>query len=101
RHTRLSGDWSSDVCSSDLDDHGRGVGGARVRGRGRPLHKAGRGGTRVGNRRLGGGGRTVRPSPLLRPFYATTPERPRAAVILARSEERRVGKEGGRRCSRR
>src|SRR5256885_13136700 len=24
RHTRLQGDWSSDVCSSDLDEHRRG-----------------------------------------------------------------------------
>src|SRR5688500_19812620 len=24
RHTRLQGDWSSDVCSSDLDGGGRG-----------------------------------------------------------------------------
>src|SRR5256885_4107136 len=23
RHTRLQGDWSSDVCSSDLDEHAR------------------------------------------------------------------------------
>src|SRR5688500_19072467 len=26
RHTRLQGDWSSDVCSSDLDDRERGAG---------------------------------------------------------------------------
>src|SRR5256885_2161803 len=26
RHTRLQGDWSSDVCSSDLDDEDLGVG---------------------------------------------------------------------------
>src|SRR6266511_5073701 len=25
RHTRFSRDWSSDVCSSDLDDHGDGL----------------------------------------------------------------------------
>src|SRR5256885_4409837 len=25
RHTRLQGDWSSDVCSSDLDNSGRSV----------------------------------------------------------------------------
>src|SRR5256885_7626927 len=27
RHTRLQGDWSSDVCSSDLLVHGRGLAG--------------------------------------------------------------------------
>src|SRR5205807_6664116 len=30
RHTRLQGDWSSDVCSSDLDEDGAPVCGAAV-----------------------------------------------------------------------
>src|SRR5256886_9166093 len=30
RHTRFDCDWSSDVCSSDLTDRGRGAGGAVV-----------------------------------------------------------------------
>src|SRR2546426_7286291 len=29
RHTRLQGDWSSDVCSSDLLRHGKNIGGLR------------------------------------------------------------------------
>src|SRR5437763_17188494 len=33
RHTRYIGDWSSDVCSSDLDDRGGASGNRSVRGR--------------------------------------------------------------------
>src|SRR2546426_5466773 len=44
RHTRLQGDWSSDVCSSDLGhvaQSGAGVGGAAVRRAGRHRGDAG------------------------------------------------------------
>src|SRR5256885_7339551 len=59
RHTRLQGDWSSDVCSSDLGEHG----GAR------PPLAAGRRAYRLvrafplagGRRRNGIGSRSVRP----------------------------------------
>src|SRR5438477_8007674 len=32
RHTRLTCDWSSDVCSSDLDDQGHGFTGIALQG---------------------------------------------------------------------
>src|SRR5207248_5906063 len=82
RHTRSYGDWSSDVCSSDLPaaDNQRGSG---------------------DDRRRGGP-----PSQGLRPLAAVVQDaqlqlgvavqRPRAAILATgeRSEERRVGKEG-------
>src|SRR5438876_2505384 len=71
RHTRWTGDWSSDVCSSDLSSHGPAVHSNADRGDG--------GGGGIA--RAGGAGRRAR-------------RRPR------RSEERRVGKGvdlGGRR----
>src|SRR2546426_11185995 len=46
RHTRLQGDWSSDVCSSDLGAHhlsGRRGAARRHPSRGGPAHHAGRG----------------------------------------------------------
>src|SRR6266436_4420588 len=44
RHTRCSRDWSSDVCSSDLTDRGRGI------ARHRPRLRAGPGADRCGPR---------------------------------------------------
>src|SRR5690348_17721041 len=80
RHTRWTGDWSSDVCSSDLDT-----------------------GIREARRREGGGDRLQRAAPLAR--RPDGPElRERREVLghahalgphgAPRSEERRVGKEG-------
>src|SRR5688500_20290981 len=66
RHTRLQGDWSSDVCSSDLER-------ADTTGVAREF-----------KRRL--------PVP---PFSSRTRSLARAAAcVRGRSEERRVGKEG-------
>src|SRR4051794_41949043 len=64
RHTRWTGDWSSDVCSSDLDPPPRYPLGAARRRAG--IEEAGRGDPVVG----------------------------RVGAEPARSEERRVGKEG-------
>src|SRR5690348_4756595 len=72
RHTRWTGDWSSDVCSSDLRFRGRGTAGApRARGRRaplggrrRPARAAARGGV-AGSQTRGGavaGGAPVRPA---------------------------------------
>src|SRR5205807_4879686 len=43
RHTRLQGDWSSDVCSSDLASHGGEPGAAAPRGRPRDDPRSPRG----------------------------------------------------------
>src|SRR5690348_17692688 len=82
RHTRWTGDWSSDVCSSDLAprqaeerDHPGAGQGSDSRGRGEEHHRF---------RRLRGPGRHRRPPPYHR--YVLGPREPR-------SEERRVGKE--------
>src|SRR5256885_10585887 len=83
RHTRLQGDWSSDVCSSDLTKTGVPTAGA--------IHNAG--GT-----------------PVFVDIEADTfnidPEKVEAAItprtraiVPVRSEERRVGKEGRSRWS--
>src|SRR5437763_17183274 len=71
RHTRYIGDWSSDVCSSDLPPRSRRCGPVEGRNRG----DAERGEVLAVHRadRSGGGGRQL-------PVH--------------RSEERRVGKEG-------
>src|SRR5690606_39379901 len=76
RHTRFSRDWSSDVCSSDL---------VRVLGRRRD-----RGGARGRSRRGGG----LAGDPFGRGGRERGCGRHRPS---ARSEERRVGKEGRRR----
>src|SRR5205807_3379933 len=84
RHTRLQGDWSSDVCSSDL----------RPSARRPPSPSAPRGVARAAPTRA-----RTRPSPSPPPSLQTTPRRkrpPRAArahVQADRSEERRVGRE--------
>src|SRR5688500_19142679 len=75
RHTRLQGDWSSDVCSSDLEEEQRQAGIAD----GQHLE-------RVGGQQQANDTRDARNS--------------RARVVeledqaVDRSEERRVGKEG-------
>src|SRR5437867_13451653 len=68
RHTRSYGDWSSDVCSSDLE----------------PC----RGGRRQGSR-----GPAASPPPRTGTPECPTPRRSAAHTPLLRSEERRVGKE--------
>src|SRR5688500_20142351 len=89
RHTRLQGDWSSDVCSSDLS----------------PVHGSTENDPHIGERLRGGSGAS--------PIPAAPPERivedmDRTDVQATlrdmwetrRSEERRVGKEGRGRRSR-
>src|SRR5437867_6610577 len=81
RHTRSYGDWSSDVCSSDLlRVHGEALGVIELRIGQRPVDE--HGDSVVGEehrpRRLPPVARTVNPSPL----------------TTGRSEERRVGKAG-------
>src|SRR5690348_18226269 len=82
RHTRWTGDWSSDVCSSDLAHADPGA--VRRRRRGIPARQ-------IPRRRTGGAAGLLR---LFLPADRLTPGRP------DRSEERRVGKSvdlGGRR----
>src|SRR5256885_2450155 len=78
RHTRLQGDWSSDVCSSDLvratiGEEGRGL-------RDRPLRNA----AEFIDRHLGDGFARHFLTPYNEKLYG---------VPCTRSEERRVGKE--------
>src|SRR5262249_59070422 len=83
RHTILVSDWSSDVCSSDLDDD-------RQRQEG-PQDPRGRRG-RSGVRRLPRGGGAAGPPPdHAAPLLPGLQE---AGGQGGRSEERRVGKEG-------
>src|SRR5207247_5563744 len=94
RHTRSTRDWSSDVCSSDLPldvlgGPGRavGVGGRarhRVTGHSHPVEAQAEGG---GKGKKGGGG--------LVKEVGETAERTRRMAMRQRSDERRVGKEGG------
>src|SRR5256885_5924126 len=79
RHTRLQGDWSSDVCSSDLLGFGRG------RNRGRVAVAPGRGRIPIRSRGL-----LNRQGDVLR-----SPCRLHGEIChgAGRSEERRVGKE--------
>src|SRR5688500_19303510 len=74
RHTRLQGDWSSDVCSSDL-----GIGEARL------LEAAGAQPAAVAQAAMAAVGRGI----VAGPAEAGVEPEP---VGLARSEERRVGK---------
>src|SRR5690348_18009650 len=78
RHTRWTGDWSSDVCSSDLRSHG-----AKISGKTNSLSpdqgtRGSRGATLF--RRQHGG------------LFADA-SRVRDYILSSRSEERRVGKE--------
>src|SRR5688500_19888865 len=78
RHTRLQGDWSSDVCSSDLYDADQlrvCVGHAHPFDD--PLHRA------IG----------LAPAEILRYLFGKRPQIERRPDQLRRSEERRVGKE--------
>src|SRR5207248_8115087 len=83
RHTRSYGDWSSDVCSSDLD----------VLPAMPPLERSPRPDVAAGERvwpvarQRGHGRQDVTP--------ADRDEGPSASAVEVRSEERRVGKEGG------
>src|SRR5207249_10343406 len=82
RHTRSKRDWSSDVCSSDL----------RMLGSG---HRPGE--QRIGIPRVDGqirasGVRVHEQDP--GPGLAAVRRAVHAALLLGRSEERRVGKEG-------
>src|SRR5437867_5766292 len=81
RHTRSYGDWSSDVCSSDLDE--RGVGAGEPARECVDPHRRARPGRR--------GGR----SPDLRTRATRRTRRDCGGELVERSEERRVGKEGG------
>src|SRR5256885_7554990 len=72
RHTRLQGDWSSDVCSSDLIDLA--VGAAESDLEAAPLVRAAREGGQATGFIKGGQGAYL-------------------AAAATRSEERRVGKE--------
>src|SRR5688500_20228514 len=74
RHTRLQGDWSSDVCSSDLARSSRRRSGRRRSSRARNDEREPPGRAGLSDRRRGG--------------REIDHEEP------ARSEERRVGKEG-------
>src|SRR5688500_19350377 len=87
RHTRLQGDWSSDVCSSDLSDR---AGQERRSGQGRSavVRDAAAGAVDTGLRRVD-------------PPWASHLQAKATVQDLqrARSEERRVGKEGRTGCS--
>src|SRR5205807_7103642 len=87
RHTRLQGDWSSDVCSSDLQEPRRGGQRGRRRTPWRapcPPSSSGAAPSRTPC------GRNAKPTrrPLVLPSIRSTPVGSRR-----RSEERRVGKE--------
>src|SRR5256885_4932518 len=79
RHTRLQGDWSSDVCSSDL----------APRKPSRPWLKS----TAVLPLGRDAGGAPSRSPSRGRPRSSNTPERRSSSTRFGRSEERRVGKE--------
>src|SRR5437879_8314491 len=91
RHTRYIGDWSSDVCSSDLEAgclcHQGQYGGPRGGGGGEG-HRAGRVGVRSGGGNRCAGPRASAPRPRQKPGG-----RRGSASHPRRSEERRVGKE--------
>src|SRR3989454_11417795 len=93
RHTRLQGDWSSDVCSSDLVRGGCDpgpVGRGRSGGRG-PAHAAGAAGMNdTIDVTVNGERRAVARGATLLELLRTLELDPR----VVRSEERRVGKEG-------
>src|SRR5437764_2962522 len=92
RHTRYIGDWSSDVCSSDLHARGRRVGGSAAapsRARRRGVCSVGSGAAASGlSRGVCSGGSGAGASGLL----------VLTGTATVRSEERRVGKEGGSRA---
>src|SRR5205085_9458280 len=91
RHTRFDCDWSSDVCSSDLD---RGAYGELVR-LCQPLVYA----AALEKLRDGGEAQELAHEAFVRAWYKLAQLREPAAFVgwvrqIARTEERRVGKEG-------
>src|SRR5690606_39394623 len=97
RHTRFSRDWSSDVCSSDLEDD---VLEALYRaGRIQPYRVLERGGLRFGLFGLMGRD-AVEVSPLMAPVTFADPVATAQDMVrlLRRSEERRGGR--ARSCGR-
>src|SRR5205807_7849470 len=90
RHTRLQGDWSSDVCSSDL----AGVASSET---GLPSKKASEQSLGEPPQLMPAGVDTTVPVPLPVRVTVTTVRRRKLARALTlpfgRSEERRVGKE--------
>src|SRR5207248_4740280 len=87
RHTRSYGDWSSDVCSSDLET---GAPARRLRGRVAAHTVEQRGEEAIGERvRVAAG-----PEPGVGPVGGREEEERRGRDVEVRSEERRVGKEG-------
>src|SRR5690606_40985227 len=96
RHTRFSRDWSSDVCSSDLEGKAVAVAGGGAEA---ALHREpGAGGLAAGMDRLhhvDGGGLDL----AARPQRGVDGETVLLRPAVDRSEERRVGKGwGGRRA---
>src|SRR5690606_40081709 len=95
RHTRFSRDWSSDVCSSDLDQ-------SDVKDFGPPAGRGGPSASRARRRRMQTGAAQDTARRVLRDeeqeLARTAPglEFPRY-FTRPRSEERRVGKGGGSR----
>src|SRR5256885_10928729 len=83
RHTRLQGDWSSDVCSSDLQR----VADLLLQ----PLHLLGDGRLRAPHLH-GGGGKAVVAGNGGQGAQQVQVKRLHTSILL-RSEERRVGKE--------
>src|SRR5206468_7523429 len=98
RHTRSDRDWSSDVCSSDLDAAARAAGLAA--GAGRPADR--RGAAEPDPARLGVVHEVVSPHTACTyaSKFATGVARSTPWLRLTRSEERRVGKEGTSRGAR-
>src|SRR5256885_12081119 len=80
RHTRLQGDWSSDVCSSDLIAYGLQAYGSKV-----GLMDADVYGPSIPHL-VGASGRPMARGERIQPIEAS-------GLRLMRSEERRVGKE--------
>src|SRR5205807_7275681 len=98
RHTRLQGDWSSDVCSSDLNDD------VAVED---SLYTAGRRGTgvtvlveKIAGAKAEAGGSLAEVAAIARKVNERGRSFGVALTSCARSEERRVGKEGRHRWAR-
>src|SRR5207248_8214850 len=93
RHTRSYGDWSSDVCSSDLKHPGEGDSVAPPEGDGEGHHgRSGAGVEHAAAQRSPRCGSDVSGVHLIAPA-ATATTAATGLVFRRRSEERRVGKE--------